>query len=234
VRSEGASASRPTSEGARSSRLASDVADRNAAGLESAEPAARELVRLRDGSSVSVRAASARDEPALLSFLSGLCVEARRLRFFTGAADIAYAAHMAAAADARRYGLIAHDEAGVTVGHATYAKLDDERAEVAVEVADHLHGRGLGTILIERLAQGAQARGITTFVAEVLPENRAMLDVFRDGFDAHVHFHDGTDTAEFPTAAWRLARERFEQTQKPKRAQRRAAAAAVVSPAGRS
>jgi GNAT superfamily N-acetyltransferase len=212
VRSEGASASRPVSEGARSSRPVSDVAAGDAAELESADAGATELVRLRDGSSVTVRVASARDEPALLSFLSGLCMEARRLRFFTGAADIVYAAHMAAAADAQRYGLIAHDEAGVTVGHATYAKLDDERAEVAVEVADHLHGRGLGTILIERLAQGAQARGITTFVAEVLPENRAMLDVFRDGFDAHVHFHDGTDTAEFPTAAWRLARERFEQT----------------------
>jgi len=36
-----------------------------------------------------------------------------------------------------------------------------------------------------------------------------MLDVFRDGFDAHVAFHEGTETVEFPTAAWRLARERF-------------------------
>src|SRR5271168_4680537 len=115
VRSEGASASRPTSEGARSSRLASDVADGNTAELEPADaaaparsiwPRATELVRLRDGSSVRVRAASARDERALLWFLSGLCLEARRLRFFTGAADIAYAAHMASATDARRYGLI--------------------------------------------------------------------------------------------------------------------------------
>jgi len=172
---------------------------------------ATEVIRLRDGSSVTVRAARAEDEPALLVFLSGLCLEARRMRFFTGAADIEFAAHLAAASGADRYGVIAHDEEGVTVGHATYVKLDDERAEVAVEVADHLHGRGLGTLLIERLAAVAESHGITTFVAEVLPENRAMLDVFRDGFDAHVRFHDGTDTAEFPTAAWRLARERFEQ-----------------------
>jgi hypothetical protein len=80
VRSEGASASRPVSEGARSSRPVSDVAAGDAAELESADAAATELVRLRDGSSVTVRAASARDEPAPLSFLSGLCVEARRLR----------------------------------------------------------------------------------------------------------------------------------------------------------
>ncbi len=170
---------------------------------------AAQLVRLRDGSSVTVRAAGAQDEAALLVFLSDLCLEARRMRFFTGAADIAYAAHLASATGADRYGLIAHDETGMTVGHATYVKLDDERAEVAVEVADHLHGRGLGTILIERLAAVAEAHGIARFVAEVLPENRAMLDVFRGGFDAHVRLHNGTDTAEFPTAAWRLVHERF-------------------------
>jgi hypothetical protein len=36
--------------------------------------------------------------------------------------------------------------------HALYVQLDRTRAEVAVEVADHLHDRGLGTIFIERLA----------------------------------------------------------------------------------
>ena len=45
-----------------------------------------ELVVLRDGSLVAIRSASAEDEPALRLFLEGLCLEARRLRFFTGAA----------------------------------------------------------------------------------------------------------------------------------------------------
>ncbi len=39
------------------------------------------------------------------------------------------------------------------VAHALYIQLDGTRAEVAVEVADHLHGRGFGTILIEQLAR---------------------------------------------------------------------------------
>ena len=39
-----------------------------------------------------------------------------------------------------------------------------------------------------------------------------MLDVLRDGFDANVSFDDGVDTVEFPTAAWRLARDRFSST----------------------
>lgn len=124
-----------------------------------------ELVVLRDGSLVAIRAANAGDEPALRSFLEGLCLEARRLRFFTGAADLTCAADIAAVIDESHYGLLAHDELGVLVGHATYVQLDEARAEVAVEVADHLHGRGLGTALIERLAIVAEQRGITHFVA---------------------------------------------------------------------
>jgi acetate---CoA ligase (ADP-forming) len=174
------------------------------------EPSEVELVRLRDGSSVTIRPATAADEPALHTFLMGLCLEARRLRFFSEAVNIGSAAHLAATIDTRHYGLIAHDEEGVLVGHATYVKLDETRAEVAVEIADYLHGRGLGTILIERLAIIAEQNGITHFVAEVLCENRAMLDVFREGFDARVVRQEGPDLGvEFLTASWRLARERF-------------------------
>jgi GNAT superfamily N-acetyltransferase len=171
-----------------------------------------QFVRLRDGSKVTVRQSDPGDEPALHSFLSGLCLEARRLRFFTGAADVGYAARLGVAADATHYGLIAYDEMGVIVGHATYVKLDDTHAEVAVEVADHLHGHGLGTLLIEMLAAAAEQRGITHFNAEVLCENHEMLDVFRDGFDARVLRQEGPEQrVEFLTSGWRLARERFAQ-----------------------
>jgi GNAT superfamily N-acetyltransferase len=177
--------------------------------VANAAPAAPGLVRLRDGSRVVVRPVSTQDEPALRSFLADLCAQARYLRFFTGGADVASAAHFAAATGPDRYGLLAHNETGVLVGHALYFQLDDTRAEVAVEVADHLHDRGLGTILIERLASVAEEHGITRFVAEVLPQNRAMLAVFRDGFDARVAMRDGSDAVEFPTSAWHKARERF-------------------------
>ncbi len=105
---------------------------------------------------------------------------------------------------------MAHDETGAIVGHAVFIVLDATHAEVAVEIADHLHGRGLGTLLIERLAMIAEQRGITHFVAEVLCENRAMLDVFREGFDARVVHREGPEErVEFLTSGWRLARERF-------------------------
>lgn len=174
-----------------------------------APPDSSELVRLRDGSRVVVRPVREQDEPALRGFLADLCGRARYLRFFSGAPDVASAARLAAATGTDRYGLLAHDETGVLVGHALYIQFDDARAEVAVEIADHLHGRGLGTILVERLAIVAEEHDITRFMAEVLPQNQAMLAVFRDGFDAQVTVLDGSDAVDFPTSAWRTARERF-------------------------
>jgi GNAT superfamily N-acetyltransferase len=169
-----------------------------------------EVVKLRDGSSVTVRAIGQGDEAPLLRFLTDLCADSRRLRFFSGCVDVAAAAHWAAGTPADRYGLLAHDQMGVIVAHAACVQLDQTRAEVAVEVADHLHDCGLGTMLLERLATVAEKRGITQFVAEVLPENRLMLDVFRDGFDAQVALRGGIEMVEFPTSSWRLARERFD------------------------
>ena len=55
---------------------------------------------------------------------------------------------------------------------------DPAAAEVAFAVADELQGRGIGTRLLERLAALAAEQGIERFVAEVLPDNRAMLGVF--------------------------------------------------------
>ena len=160
---------------------------------------------------MTIRPVRVEDEGPLRVFLGGLCEEARRLRFFSGAVDTDRAAHSAAETGADRCGLVAHDETGMIVGHALYMVLEPPRAEVAVEVADHLHGRGLGTILIERLAAIAEQRGITRFVAEVLCENRAMLDVFREGFDARVVRHEGPqERVEFLTSGWRLAHERFD------------------------
>lgn len=184
-----------------------------AAGSETAvEPSP---ATLRDGSTVLVRRSSADDEHALHEFLEGLCLEARRLRFFTGAVDLDEAARLTAASGPDRFGLIALDASGAIVGHALCILVDGDRAEVAVEIADSLHGQGLGTILVERLAELAERRGIARFVAEVLPDNSAMLDVFRDGFDASVAWRGGVEAVEFPTSAWRLARERFPEDDTP-------------------
>ena len=83
------------------------------------------------------------------------------------------------------------------------------RAEVAIEVDETHRHQGLATILIARLAREAEAKQIRHFVAEVLPDNREMLAVFNDGFDASRRFADGEVDVEFPTSAWQLPPGRF-------------------------
>jgi len=168
-------------------------------------------VQLRDGSVAQLRPLTAADEPRLREFLAGLCLEARRLRFFTGGVDLDGVARSVAQGGPDRIGLLATSPEGAVLGHALCVDLDSRTAEVAVEVADDLHGQGLGTILIERLAELAERRGTRTLVAAVLPDNSEMLDVFRDAFGAVPHFEQGTETVRFPTSAWRAARRRYPQ-----------------------
>ncbi|MBS1868816.1 MAG: GNAT family N-acetyltransferase [Actinobacteria bacterium] len=177
-------------------------------------------VALRDGAPVHVRPVRADDLPALRTFLGQLSPGSRRLRWFTGAADTDAAARWAADVDRReRDGLIAlvgagdgDGSGGTIVGHAAWVRLAPERAEVAFETADTMQGRGLATILLAHLAFGARAQGIHTFVAEVLPENHAMLAVFRDsGLPLQVRSQPGVLHVEMPTALTEEARERFER-----------------------
>jgi Acetyltransferase (GNAT) family len=51
-------------------------------------------------------------------------------------------------------------------------------AEVAFVVADAYQHLGIGTMLLDHLADAARPVGIATFVASTLAENRAMVDVF--------------------------------------------------------
>ncbi|MGN6188789.1 MAG: bifunctional acetate--CoA ligase family protein/GNAT family N-acetyltransferase [Conexibacter sp.] len=171
-----------------------------------------------------VRPVRPEDLPALRAFLHALSPSSQRLRWFTGAADTDAAARWAADVDRReRDGLIAltgtaggtsggRDGDGTIVGHAAWVRLAPDRAEIAFETADTMQGRGLATILLAHLAFGARAQGIATFVAEVLPENHAMLGVFRDsGLPLHVRSEPGVLRVEMPTALTEEARERFER-----------------------
>ncbi len=179
---------------------------------------------LRDGASIRIRDAVAGDAPALESFLKGLDPESRWLRFASKGTDLAARAHLWAVPE--RPGdcsLVA--EAGIDgriIGNGSYDRLGPESAEVAFVVADEFQGRGVATLLLEELARRAHEAGVTTFIAEVLPENARMLSVFRtSGFPLRVHAEPGSIVVEFPTELTGPAREQFE------RREQEAAAAAV-------
>ncbi|MEO5876380.1 MAG: GNAT family N-acetyltransferase, partial [Streptosporangiaceae bacterium] len=69
---------------------------------------------------------------------------------------------------------------------------ETDSAEIALAVADQMHHRGAGTLLLEHLASLARARGIRAFRADVLTQNHPMMRVFGDvGLEVHTETHAG-------------------------------------------
>src|ERR1700754_419229 len=170
-------------------------------------------IALRDGSTAHVRPVVPEDAPALREFLGNLSEQSRWLRFFSLGVNLDRAARRAAAGDRPEgYGLIVTTGAEErVVAHAVFELERAERAEVAFAVADEMQGRGLATVLLAHLAQVASARGVTTFTATVLPENRRMISVFREsGFPVEVHASPDGIELEFPTELGVEARQKFE------------------------
>lgn len=90
-------------------------------------------------------------------------------------------------------------DAFLAVGN--YARLDEQTAEVAFFVDDRLQGRGVGTLLLEHLAEEGWRQGFRQFVAYVLNDNYRMLRVFRSsGFTVTQHWKDGVMELTLPLA----------------------------------
>ncbi len=193
-------------------------------------PAHREAdVVLHDGSTVHLRPVRAEDEEGLRGFLAGLGAESRAFRFFSGAVDLERAARAFADVDYRdRYGLVAvRGERGI-VGHGLYVGGPEGRAEVAFAVGEEMQGRGLGTILLAHLAEVAEEHGFGTFVAQVLPQNHRMIEMFREsGLPTQTASEPGVLRVEMPTSFSAAARERFLDRD---RLAARAAVASVLEP----
>ena len=186
----------------------------SAARTAAAYPRAHEVdVALRDGSALHLRPVKAEDAPAVLAFLESLSPQSVGLRFF-GAPDLRWASEWSTDVDyADRYGLVATTGAEETiVGHGAYVRTGDDRAEVAFMIADAWQGRGVATIMLLHLAAAADEHGISLFVAEVLPENQRMLEVFEEsGFTVRRRVKDRVIEVELPTSLSAQARERFER-----------------------
>jgi acetyl coenzyme A synthetase (ADP forming)-like protein len=92
---------------------------------------------------------------------------------------------------------------GVMVGGGRYDRLPDEPsvAEVAFGIEDAHQGRGIGTHLLSHLTNYARHHGVESFRAFVLPDNYAMMRVFRSsGFTMHRDLGGGVYIVDFPVA----------------------------------
>lgn len=158
-------------------------------------------VVLTDGGTVHLRPIRSDDDAGLLGLFARLSSESIYMRFFSPmqAPTDQQLQHFTHVDYDNRMALVAElgDE---IVAVARYDRtLGDDEAEVAFTVQDDQQGRGLATIMLEHLAAIARTRGVRSFVAETLPDNRRMLGVFRDaGFQVVREFADGVVHVTFP------------------------------------
>ena len=171
-------------------------------------PEYEEIRRLADGTRVRLRLLGPDDRAKLLAGFAELSDASRYSRFFTAMPELPERMldrllhtdgmnHLAIAAEAGDVPSASAPGYGV----ARFLRLEEtpDVAEAAVVVVDRMQRRGLGTLLLARLAAAARERGITRFRAEVLRTNHAVVALLEDvGEHADVRF-DG------PVAIYELA-----------------------------
>ena len=157
---------------------------------------------LADGTTVEIRPAGPDDFDAVKAMHEAMSPDNAYMRFFN-------LSRMAGAEEARRtcqepgpdHGALLALCGGEVVGVASFYVTDKEKrtAEIAFAVADHMHHRGIATLLLEHLVSFARSRQITTFTAETLSENKPMQDVFAGaGLPVERHYADGVFEMTFP------------------------------------
>jgi acetyl coenzyme A synthetase (ADP forming)-like protein len=168
-------------------------------------------VILRDGTTLRLHVPQANDADALVAFFERLSDRSLYYRFHglpaVGPPLVAPFLDSDCVERCALAGSLVEEGEERVVALASWARLrDPTSAEVAFAVEDAMQGKGVGTRLLEQLAEMAGEAGIEAFVAEVLPENRAMIQVFADaGFDVARAVERGTVEVRFPitpTAAY--------------------------------
>ena len=136
-------------------------------------------VTLADGARVEVRAVEPTDTSLLEELLEHLSPDSRYRRFLKhmerlNARQLSY---LTTLDHDRQEALVAIDAAtGAAVAVARYAAIVDDpgTAEIAIAVSDPWQRRGLGTMLLNRLAERARDHAIRRFSGLMLTDNTAI------------------------------------------------------------
>jgi acyl-CoA synthetase (NDP forming)/GNAT superfamily N-acetyltransferase len=143
-------------------------------------------ILLRDGRSARIRPLRPGDGGLLERFLRHQAPERLNRRFMGAAAvdrevsDLLAAGQASAPGRALSLAIVAgpaESEQMLALGSYTALGGPDSEAEVAFLVDGDWEGRGLATLLLERLAAAAYRHGVTVFRAETLAANLAMREV---------------------------------------------------------
>ena len=160
---------------------------------------------LADGTTIEIRAARPGDFDAVRDMHTKMSPDNLYLRFFSFSTIAAEReAHRVCREPAPDHDALLALLDGEVVGCSSYECADDGSgsAEVAMAVADEVHSRGVGTLLLEHLISLARSHGVHAFTAETLVENALMLQVFADaGLPVHRTLADGVYDFTFPLPA---------------------------------
>lgn len=146
---------------------------------------------MRDGSTAAIRPAEPSDAPMMQQFVDRLSLESRRHRFFSESSPSSdsVAALCSSANPRSQFTLIVtrvSESMPRIIAAGSYWARNGRTAEVAMAVDDGFHGKGLGTLLLERLALVAIRHSFTHLWAVTHADNLAMREVFREsGFTTH-------------------------------------------------
>ena len=149
----------------------------------------REFVLLKDGQGVLLRIATPDDVERVAAFIQGLSRASMAMRFMGGVSSVSrkFVEDLCDENPHQRACLLAIEGEGAeqqVLGLGNYVGDGGAVAEVAFMIGDAHQGRGISTLILERLAGMAAGAGFVGFEAEVLHENQAMINVFRDsGFE---------------------------------------------------
>jgi len=156
---------------------------------------------LRNGIAVTIRALRADDRERMATAVRNLDRESIYTRFFSYRTELTEAGLdriMRFDPDSEVVLVVTAgtgpDEAIVGAGRYVVAGTQDacRTAEVAFMVEEDFHGLGIAGRVLRHLAEIARERGIASFAAEVLPENKAMQAVFaRSGLPMRTRREDG-------------------------------------------
>jgi acetate---CoA ligase (ADP-forming) len=139
---------------------------------------------LRDGSTARIRPSQPDDREALTEFFHQLSSQSKKHRFFSSAdPPQSLIEQQCDSSDPRvRFTLIVSREPRI-IACGSYVARDETSAEVAFAVDDEFQGKGLGGLLLERLALIGARHGFVRFWAVTQIDNRLMLDTFqKSGF----------------------------------------------------
>ncbi len=137
---------------------------------------------LTDGTQARIREVGPADREAVRHLHAGMSPENLYLRFFSLSRGIGeQIADRICRPTVGGHAALGAWVAGELVGVASYEATGAQGvAEVSLAVADWMHARGVGTLLLEHLAAVARTRGVRAFSADTLARNHAVQRLFAD------------------------------------------------------